>query len=968
MNLGPTKIVLETKICFTLIVVAILPSIASIQDSSILIDNDTKIQEAVNNFKNKCKNTLSGIDFLFAQETDKNLRLNDPIDAELSRLLDLSAPYKRGARGNIEHPGISLPVSKRAWSLLHQHAEKALKNRIESLIKPLIIDLLTNRKSTKGVSKNCTRSLWKTLERAKAMDSWAVRILLSWSSFPLSGLLEGTYTNMDAPETCLNIPENEYIGHAHYCSIAYNPVLPERKPYSLLISKEPDELLKLFDRSNGGSGQKSMESTSDRDYFSDLLATAHYFHIFYLKWGTCWPIECTPFDVQLLAAVVGRQSMLMHGPIRCHSLYPDDYEYEDELEDDHTKEVEREGTGTEQFNVTVMEQSHDVYRTQIEQTKLVRRRKLIISTKNINDGIFIWKPHINIVQWVALVILGFLMTLIVSMTIIDLLLVKIPSLYGDFKARLSVNQSPLNSSEQGTRVITNISSQAYQEITDRATKQLPESESNAVIFADIKSKPSRQDEIELQAPTKLPIDLSQPSLPPKTNHSTKILREENGLVYTLMQIVEDCSILNNASHFFHVSRRQLETDILCLNGLRCVFMSWIILIHTMLYNDWSMFGRAMAVEKSLVSLVNQPIFSAAYLVDVFFMMSGLLTAYNCFEHIKVYKGRFRPIAFIVVRWLRLTPQMFIASLIYMILPILSDKINWYPITGEWADNCQKNWWLNLLQLQAFIRNDEMCIFVTWWISIDFYFQLLSIAIIWIFLSRGHSSGLFSMIGILSAHLVYQGMRHYMSSFPPNPLSTIPISGPMWTDMTVNFIWQPYSHSVPFLFGFYVGYLMSMKGKLIARYLTTRIAATFWIITFLSLVVHAYSTYWWLTGDANYTPLVSTTYHIIAPIIWTLCFCWLTIACHYGYGGFINDFLSMKSFIILGKASYMIYLTHFQVMFTLYGLQTLVMEPHDMMILYFVIGNIVLSVFYGCALCITFELPWLKIYKRLLKSL
>ena len=43
--------------------------------------------------------------------------------------------------------------------------------------------------------------------------------------------------------------------------------------------------------------------------------------------------------------------------------------------------------------------------------------------------------------------------------------------------------------------------------------------------------------------------------------------------------------------------------------------------------------------------------------------------------------------------------------------------------------------------------------------------------------------------------------------------------------------------------------------------------------------------------------------------WPLSISWIILACHYGYGGFINTILSCKSYVPLNRLSYCAYLIH-----------------------------------------------------------
>lgn len=51
------------------------------------------------------------------------------------------------------------------------------------------------------------------------------------------------------------------------------------------------------------------------------------------------------------------------------------------------------------------------------------------------------------------------------------------------------------------------------------------------------------------------------------------------------------------------------------------------------------------------------------------------------------------------------------------------------------------------------------------------------------------------------------------------------------------------------------------------------------------------------------------YFSLSKLLWPLAIGWIIFACHYGYGGVINSFLSVKSFVPLNRLSYCAYLIH-----------------------------------------------------------
>lgn len=870
--------------------------------------------------------------FLLSRATDTHLNLSDPIDRHLSDILNRNGPDMRPSRDYKDFKDITLNVSMRAWSLLHQHAQFAISNRIDYTW-PALREIMVSAK----VSNKCQKAISATMDGARRMESWSIKMLNSWGTFPMSGLFEGTYGDVGAFHTCVGIKDNVYIDHAHYCSITFRPILPSTKDYELVLRKEPESLRLMFERDTkpnvvasdfsavklNSTNNEKVDRPHQRDAFTDLLNHAQYHHYVNYKWGTCWPIDCTPFDIKRVTRLLGRRNILSNGPVKCYSKNKDDYEQPDDIGFDNMPST----NGTNSSTTT---------------------KKLVISLWDKNDGIFIWKPQITRAHKVSLSIFIVVSVFILLMTLVDLIFNRLP--YLGSKIKLAIRNLPSDDTfrYQPPRITLNdenggAGSCLASRQVDFAVNQFDSNSRRTRIGFSVISTSERDYQ--------------------NNNHSPE---EDKPPLSTFMSVVDDCSIITNAPQFFRVSEGQMKNDILCLNGVRCFTMIWIIMTHTMMYNDWAAFARTREVERSLDDLMSQPFFNGSYLVDTFFLMSGLLSSLTAFKHCQGLRAKFNSFAYIMGRWLRLTPQIFFVSMIFIFFPILSSGPHWFPIVGEYSENCVNNWWINVFHLQAFYKKEEMCNFVTWWISIDFFYHFFALAIIWVIMLLGHRCGFLTITGIVLTGMTWQCINHYNMGLPPNVFSTIPQTGAMWTEMTLKFFWTPWTHVIPFFFGFYLGYLMALKKKLIVKNLNTRRSLIGWILSISLLVGQSYATYWWITGRADYSKLVSTTYYTICAFIWSASLCWIIVACQYGYGGVVNRVLSWKVFIILGKASYLVYLSHFMILFVYYANQSLLLEPTPIVMIYIIIGNILFSTLLGIVLCIVYELPWLKTHRRLMK--
>lgn len=851
------------------------------------------------------------------------------------------------------------------------------------------------------ILQNNSKPKPKTKLQINKSNSNSVLVLTTWGNFPPTGIYEGTFGDIGSYHGCVNVPQNPVIGHAHYCTVAYRPVMPTRRNYELIVRKEPDELLKLFDRENLDQNQDKSQQTkystkneiqsshfnhhhnqlyySTKDAFTDLLNNAQYSHYIYYKFGTCFPIQCTPFDVSKLAKLLGKRSILMSGPVKCHSKYEDDYEFNSSSSD-----LNNQGS------------------------------ILQISIKDLNDGIYIWKPHMTTSQFVSLLILIFLTSIMIVSTLIDTIINKLPKLYKEisYKYRKSIinhdnsfSSSPSNKiSSFQARSLLNLGKNQTLNNEPKVFDQNNNVDSHELNKIHLLSKSSNSIDRSVSEYSKrdksqaislennviynkhndLETNKQQTKINQFDNEESKSLRPNDNKFKNqkqrslFMDIIEDFSIITNAKQFFKVSQSQLKNDILCINGIRVCTMSWIITNHTMQYNDWSAFARTREIETHLKSLVNQPLFNGSYLVDTFFLMSGLLTSYSSFKsssNVKNSKGiaedlkrKFSTRSYLIGRYLRLTPQIMFVSILFILLPQLSRSggPHWYTITGEYSENCSQNWWINLFHIQAFYHTNEMCNFVCWWISVDMFYHLFALMIILFILYHGHRVALLSCSILAISNGIIQAIKHYQLGLPPNLLSTIPQTGAMWSKMTLEFFWTPYAHAFPYFLGFYIGYLMAQRNSKLTSWFTINRVIYGWLTATFLLITLSYSTYFWVVGKWQYTRIESTIFHIVGPIIWSTCLGWIILACHYGYGSWLNQVLSCKLFIILGKASYIVYLSHFLVLFTFFGSQNLLLEPTQLVMFYVILGNICLSMLLGSVLCVVFEMPWLKTQRRLMK--
>ncbi|CAG7818460.1 unnamed protein product, partial [Allacma fusca] len=141
----------------------------------------------------------------------------------------------------------------------------------------------------------------------------------------------------------------------------------------------------------------------------------------------------------------------------------------------------------------------------------------------------------------------------------------------------------------------------------------------------------------------------------------------------------------------------------CLNGLRCLSMSWVVLCHTLkilfvlprrnsvetnqIYKDWTIY----------------PLLNGTVCVDTFFTLGGILVAYHLLKELDTRKGRFNYLLFVAHRYLRLTPTYAISiGIVATLLPYTGSGPMWYYIEKD-SEKCRKFWWYNLLYVNNILK-------------------------------------------------------------------------------------------------------------------------------------------------------------------------------------------------------------------------------------------------------------------------
>ncbi|VDI72520.1 Hypothetical predicted protein [Mytilus galloprovincialis] len=395
--------------------------------------------------------------------------------------------------------------------------------------------------------------------------------------------------------------------------------------------------------------------------------------------------------------------------------------------------------------------------------------------------------------------------------------------------------------------------------------------------------------------------------------------------------------------------KQGKGVITCINGIRFLSMTWVIIGHAFSAPNNIADNIAEFMPRMLKRWTFMAVCNAYVSVDSFFTLSGLLLTYLVMKELDKNKGRLKWFMFYFHRFWRLTPP-------YMLVIMVSVSLFHYTGTGpNWPTGgidkgCEKGWWYNLLYINNFVEdNKKKCFGVAWYLANDMQFYILS-PLILLPLYHFHLLGVGILMVFLVGTTITTGVISTHYDIPANNFDAGDATH--WKKLYV----KPYCRIGPYLVGMYAGYILyrtNCKVR-INRYLNLAI----WSAAIGTGMAIVYGLYDDINSETPLPTSVAAFYNAVHRTAWGLCISWVIFACATGNGGFINTILSWKAFIPLSRLTYMAYLVHMMILNHWKYSQTKTIHLSDSEYIYEIVGHIVLSFMAAFVTSLAFESPML----------
>ena len=428
-----------------------------------------------------------------------------------------------------------------------------------------------------------------------------------------------------------------------------------------------------------------------------------------------------------------------------------------------------------------------------------------------------------------------------------------------------------------------------------------------------------------------------------------------------------------------LATKQPPAAITSINGIRVLSMFWVILCHTHLWVV--IYGGRIDNDLDFVYNVAprftfQAIMNGFFSVDSFFFLSGVLAAYLTLREMARRKGKFPILMYYIHRYLRLTPTLaFVMFFAWFLTLHLADGPMYQQEVGvgsPWYQKCAKYWWTNLLYINNLYPTEttNSCIGWVWYLANDmqffvvaplmivplYYNWIVGLVCVGLFLA-----GSFAASGFSAGYYDIQA-----NTFAPFAYGHLP-------DPNADSLYdRPYHRIPPYLVGIVLGYLVYRKARLqfahlpLGKILNWVGYFVLWILAAglcLSTVYGLYPTW------HHHIPSLAENviYLMFSRFAWGIGLAFVVFACHNGYGGVINTFLSMKFWIPLSRLTFTAYLVHPIVLSVAFGSARKPVHYTDITLAVYAVGAIALS--YGAAtiVAVSVEFPLANVEAALFKA-
>ncbi|KAI8121125.1 Nose resistant to fluoxetine protein 6 [Lucilia cuprina] len=376
------------------------------------------------------------------------------------------------------------------------------------------------------------------------------------------------------------------------------------------------------------------------------------------------------------------------------------------------------------------------------------------------------------------------------------------------------------------------------------------------------------------------------------------------------------SIIENIKKLFQASKDQLGLN--SINGIKALAMLFILAGHVLSF----IYGSPVYNQEFIDENIKSPMFgflsNSLLFVDVFLLLSGFLFCRILLIELERRKGKLNVLILYVGRYIRLTPAY---------LAIIGFYITWFPSIGSgplWQqriereqERCQLSWWSNILYINNYIGSGKLCMFQSWYLSVDSQLFFMAPIVIYL-LNKSRKHGLNLLLVLVAVTSVIPFVVTYLNKLDPTlmiyPSLLYSIIIEIFSevaDLASNVYYsttyiKTHMRASAYVIGVLTGYLVHlMQAK--STKLPKWFVRGFWLFAIFIGVASMFSvTRFYVTP---YNNLESTMYAGFHKLGWNVAVAWLVLSVTTGHAPGLQKFLSSRAFAPISRLTYCAYLSN-----------------------------------------------------------
>nr|KAG5705121.1 hypothetical protein BaRGS_030838 [Batillaria attramentaria] len=430
---------------------------------------------------------------------------------------------------------------------------------------------------------------------------------------------------------------------------------------------------------------------------------------------------------------------------------------------------------------------------------------------------------------------------------------------------------------------------------------------------------------------------------------------------SLIKLARCFSLYSNLPKLLDTS--SAGTEITCLHGIRVISCAWVILVNTVFYK--ALYTRnALSLLKTMKDhTFPYAVFANGFLsLDSLFTLSGLLAGYAGCMRMASGRGQNNWLAFVLHRYGRITPTLVILGVAYL---ALFPHVTSGPLWTEHApgyDDCRSWGWMNVFLIHNLAP--AICLPWTWFFAVDFQLFLLAplVLVVW---NRNPRAAYILVLALVVACCVAGGLVTQYHHLPvsqyiiPDIFNTSGVNHTYITSTNINdfgrlYFYQAYAHAGSFLPPLLLGISLHTSNQ--RGSFRKRTVLVGWAGALSGMTIAVFSAKKELIDDNTSSVTSASLYNSLHRTLWSVCVCWVVLACSTGNGGPVNAMLSWRKWKPVSRLVFVAYLMHPIIILAHNACLQQLVYTTSLSMLYLYLGVLILSFKLSLLLTLTVEMP------------